>query len=670
MVRQPARSSAIPEAISQGVPQAVPKPAHTARRVTLGRVPSLSEHLRPDWWQGLFNSIYLKTDGDVVCDQNLTRSEVDVIAERLHLSPEDRILDLCCGHGRHSLELARRGFRHVTGLDQSAFLISRARRDGRFEKLPVRFLHHDARELPFPPGSFDVAIVMGNSLGYSESMDEDEGILRGLARALRTGGRVLLDIADGEYLRNSFEPRSWEWIDDEMLVCRERELSGDGLRLISREIVCHANKGVIADQFYAERLYTRRDLIGLLHAAGFGECAMEEVSTASERNEDLGMMARRLMITAVLHPVTQIRTDGQTQRRKVAVLLGDPMKPNSLLPNELLSNTDTAFRQLRTALRALNDYEFRYFTKHDSLIDDLRRHAHEIDLVFNLCDEGFNNQAKHELHVPALLELLGIPYTGSGPQCLAQCYDKALVRAIARDYGIGTPETYVLEPGADAADLPFAYPVIAKPNFGDGSFGITQNCVAYNGEELAGAIDEIRRVFAYDRQILIEQFLPGAEVTLAIVGNPPGSFTMLPMLEDDYSGLPAHLPRIRGHEAKWLDVTPYEVVGCVPARIPDEARQTIERGSAIMAARLECRDYTRFDWRLDAQGVPKLLEVNPNPAWSWVDGGDIDIQIQLAGMSYGELLRQILEAASTRLALAGWGKGVACELAKTPAANA
>ncbi|PIP13275.1 MAG: D-alanine--D-alanine ligase, partial [bacterium (Candidatus Stahlbacteria) CG23_combo_of_CG06-09_8_20_14_all_40_9] len=93
----------------------------------LGHVPNLEEHVQLDWWRRIFNSIYLKTDADVVNDQRITREEVDLFSEILKISPEDKILDLCCGQGRHSLELARRGFRNVESLDRSHYLIQKAK---------------------------------------------------------------------------------------------------------------------------------------------------------------------------------------------------------------------------------------------------------------------------------------------------------------------------------------------------------------------------------------------------------------------------------------------------------------------------------------------------------------------------------------------------------------
>ena len=81
-------------------------------------VSNLEEHVKPDWWRRIFNSIYLKTDGDVVDDQHITNKEADFFSGILKLSQKDKILDLCCGQGRHSLELSRRGFQNVEGLDR------------------------------------------------------------------------------------------------------------------------------------------------------------------------------------------------------------------------------------------------------------------------------------------------------------------------------------------------------------------------------------------------------------------------------------------------------------------------------------------------------------------------------------------------------------------------
>jgi D-alanine-D-alanine ligase len=144
----------------------------------LGPVSNLEEHVRPDWWRKIFNSIYLKTDADVVDDHNITRKEVQCFSEILHLSPDVKILDLCCGHGRHSLELARRGFKYVEGLDRSHYLIQKAKAQAKKEGLSIRFREGDARRLHYLPDTFDAVMLLGNSFGYFETVQDDLRVLK------------------------------------------------------------------------------------------------------------------------------------------------------------------------------------------------------------------------------------------------------------------------------------------------------------------------------------------------------------------------------------------------------------------------------------------------------------------------------------------------------------
>ncbi|HML25283.1 MAG TPA: D-alanine--D-alanine ligase, partial [Methanomethylovorans sp.] len=102
-------------------------------------------------------------------------------------------------------------------------------------------------------------------------------------------------------------------------------------------------------------------------------------------------------------------------------------------------------------------------------------------------DEGYSNDPQKELHVPALLEMLGIPYTGSGPQCLAFCYDKALVRGIAKDLGVPVSEGIVIKAEDVLFEVPMQFPVIVKPNFGDSRFSLNQHSVCHNRDAVVRA---------------------------------------------------------------------------------------------------------------------------------------------------------------------------------------
>jgi len=619
---------------------------------TMGPVQNLEDHLQPDWWRRIFNSMYLKTDADVVDDNSITSFEIDMFTSILNLSQEAKILDLACGQGRHTLELARRGYKNVYGFDRSHYLINRARQINLKENLSAGFKEGDARKLTYATDTFDVVMILGNSFGYFETIDDDVKILKEVFRVLKPGGKFLIDVADGSYLKNNFSPRSWEWIDKNHFVCRERSLASDNQRLISREVVSHIQKGVVVDQFYAERLYTSQILKDVLTAAGFKNINLHDgYVTESAKNQDLGMMERRIIVTSdVIKQWSPIKV--RTQHVKnVVVLMGDPNLNDIIKPDSVFDEDDYyTIEQLKIALSSLKQYKFSYVTSHDKLIQTLVKAKSQTDLVLNLCDEGYKNNARNELHVPALLEMLGIPYTGSNPQCLAYCYDKSLIRGIAKEMQVPVADAFYIKPEDNVFEMNIEFPVIAKPNFGDSSFGITRHSVAYNVEQLNDAIVKIREKFGYDKPILVEEFLPGKDLTLGIIGNVPDSYNVLPFLEEDYSGLPEGLPKICGYEAKWLQSSPYfQVLRSIEAELDEETEKQIVSCSLKLSERLECRDYVRFDWRIDACGQPKLLEVNPNPGWCW--DGHLAKMVGIQNMSYANMLKHILQAAEQRLGL-------------------
>jgi D-alanine-D-alanine ligase len=256
-------------------------------------------YVHPEWWKHIFNAWYLKTDADVVDDDNITKYETALIIKLLKLKKDDAILDVCCGQGRHCFELLKRGFAHVEGIDRSAFLIARARNKNRLDGSSIIFKEGDARNLPYMENKFDAITILGNSFGYFQSSEDDIKVLQSIFRVMKHGGKILVDIADGNFLRNNFTPRSWEWINKNYFVCRERSLSPDNKKLISREVITHTAKGVIADQFYAENLYTEVDIKLLLKEAGFTNIAFHSsLKVTSQRNQDLGMMENRVILTA------------------------------------------------------------------------------------------------------------------------------------------------------------------------------------------------------------------------------------------------------------------------------------------------------------------------------------------------------------------------------------
>ena len=620
--------------------------------ICLGPISNLEEFVKEDWWNRIFNAYYLKTDSDVVADEKITAKEIETFIKLLDIKPNDSILDLCCGQGRHTLELASRGFQNIEGLDRSRYLIRKARTTSRKKNISCHFREGDARNLPYKPDTFNAILLLGNSFGYFESISDDLKVLKEVFRTLRPWGKLFIDLTDGEYLKKNFQPRSWEWIDKDLFVCRERSLSLDKQRLISREVITDVNKGVLVDQFYAERLYSEQKISDLLSNAGFSDITFHgTIKPESERDQDLGMMERRILVSATVKKEwTPVRTKTKPGLKKVTVIFGDPNKPDILKPLRKFDDDDFfTIDQLKAALREIEGYNFTYLNNHDTLIQDLIKIKNDTDYIFNLCDEGFNNDARSELHVPALLEILKIQYTGSGPQCLAFCYDKSLIRGIAKELDIPVPAALFIKPEDNVIDLPLYFPAIVKPNLGDSSFGITQNSVVNNGEQLLSAVRGIRDKFGYNNPILVEQFLTGKDLTIGIIGNPPDNYLVLPILEEDYSSLPPELPRICGYEAKWEPDSPYWNIKSIKAELPEETTLFIENCSLKLFDRLECRDYVRFDWRLDKEGNPKLLEVNPNPGWCW--DGHLAKMAKFGGLSYQQMLEKILDTAEKRIGL-------------------
>ena len=616
----------------------------------LGPVPDLEHHLPPEWWRTLFNAVYLKTDGDFVENAALTRGEVDRILQAAALGKDDRILDLCCGQGRHSLEIARRGYAHVTGVDQSRYLVRLARRRAQTEKSAAVFREGDARTARLKESSFDCILILGNSFGYFDSPDDDRRVLASVARWLRPGGQLVLDLADGDYLRTHYEPRSWEWIDQRQLVCRERSLSADSSRLVCREVVVDAERGVIADQFYAERLYSFEQLRQSLEAEGFTGVRLHGNGTHESNEEsrgDPGMLARRFLVTAMVGK----RPNGHATKTSVAfpdvtVLLGDPNLPDTVkLGGRFNAEDMDTIQRLRDALARLPDYRFTYLDNHAALLSTLQRERPAF--ILNLCDEGYDNDALKELHVPSLLEMLQIPYSGSGPTCLGLCYDKGLVSAIAQALDVPVPlETFVA--WADmGGTIPAVFPALIKPALGDSSLGITEASVVYTPEQAVRQLKALRATLP-GRDVLVQEYLTGMEYTVGIVGNVGLGHTVLPILEVDYSGLPKDLPPILSYASKWEPDSPYwKEIRYRETTAPEELQRQLIDGSMRLFERLGCRDYARFDFRADANGVPKLLEVNPNPGWCW--DGKLNMMAEYAGYAYRDLLRMIIEAAQHRV---------------------
>lgn len=247
----------------------------------------------PDWWKTLFDEVYLITDARSVCNEELTCREVDVICELLPLDYGHKILDLCGGHGRHTFELYKRGFRNCTLLDYSGKLINVAETKALENDYSVNFIRGDARSTDLPGDSFDHVIIMGNSMGYIQSPDADSEIIQEAYRILRRDGWLLVDVADGSAVQKLFRPNSWHEIGADIVVCRHRELGGNTIR--ARELVIDKQNGLVRDQTYAIRLIDSESLERLLHESGFRNVKIHKNFSPHAAEGDYGFMNNRMI---------------------------------------------------------------------------------------------------------------------------------------------------------------------------------------------------------------------------------------------------------------------------------------------------------------------------------------------------------------------------------------
>jgi D-alanine-D-alanine ligase len=271
------------------------------------------------------------------------------------------------------------------------------------------------------------------------------------------------------------------------------------------------------------------------------------------------------------------------------------------------------------------------------------------DIVFNMA-EGSGGKNR-ESHVPAICEFFGIPYTGSDPLTLSLCLDKSRTKEILSHYGVGTPSFAVVESAGAVTDRwpALRYPLFVKPIHEGSSKGITERNLCQTPGDLATQVEFLLETYA--QPVLIEEYLPGAEFTCAVLGNGQTA-RVLPIVGMDFDALPDGALPVYGFEAKWLwdrPDAPLRIFDC-PAVIPDALRRTIESTTLRAYQALGCRDWSRVDVRLDAAGVPNVIEVNPlpgilpNPA----DNSCFPKAARVAGISYEALIQTCLTLAADR----------------------
>lgn len=309
-------------------------------------------------------------------------------------------------------------------------------------------------------------------------------------------------------------------------------------------------------------------------------------------------------------------------------------------PEDALEEYDSpkTIELISAALQSMGHSVVRLGGGRDFLNNVLRQN---VDVVFNIA-EGRGNYRSREAQVPSVLEMLNIPYIGSDPQCLAVCLDKPLTKSIVAASGISTPNWRVItDRKAQISWDGFLFPAIIKPAYEGSSKGIRIGSLAKNLEQtleiVAGVLE------GYRQPVMVEEYIGGEEVTVGIVGNLPpkvlGIMRLIPKNGDEHFVYSLEVKR------DWENLVDYEC----PAQLEKNTLERLTQSSLRIFQLLGCRDFARLDFRVNAEGMPYFLEINPLPGLG--DYSDLVIMAMKQGLSYEELIGAIVGAALERYPL-------------------
>jgi D-alanine-D-alanine ligase len=263
-----------------------------------------------------------------------------------------------------------------------------------------------------------------------------------------------------------------------------------------------------------------------------------------------------------------------------------------------------------------------------------------LDIVFNI-SEGRGSCRSREAQVPAVLEMLGVPYTGSDPLTLAVCLDKPVTKQLVRAANLLTPRWFTVK---SRADIPaarwdvFPFPMIIKPSFEGSSKGIRLSSLVHNVREAEA--EALRIVTDYHQPAMVEEFIAGEEVTVGVLGNDPprvvGMMRVVPREKIDHFVYSLEVKR------DYVNLVDYEA----PVQLPRPVLDRLERAALGVFTALGCRDFARVDFRVGRDGRPYFIEINPLPGLGTYS--DLIIMTGKLGWTHEGLINAVLEAAGAR----------------------
>ena len=317
----------------------------------------------------------------------------------------------------------------------------------------------------------------------------------------------------------------------------------------------------------------------------------------------------------------------------------DPLKPADYFSEcdseETISSVIAALKTKGHAVEAIDvEYPalFSYFKKN------------RVDMVFNIA-EGKHGRFR-ESEVPAVLDYLNIPYTGSDTFSLALALNKTLTKKILKAENIPTPNFQLFTKGTEVLDSDLRFPLIVKPNCEGSAKGINKTNVVGNSADLAIKVQECINI--YRQEALVEEFIEGKELTVGILEN--GKTRVLPILEIDFSNCKKSGEYF--YSWKMKEFQGNRELGLVPefycpARLDKDIEEKVKDVALRTHRAVGCLDISRTDIRLDKNNVPYVLEINPLPGLDPKES-NFPLMAYAAGMKYEDLIEAILLSASER----------------------
>jgi len=326
-------------------------------------------------------------------------------------------------------------------------------------------------------------------------------------------------------------------------------------------------------------------------------------------------------------------------RKPIAIIYNDPylLENDQKKDSPILDSLDAFIFALRELKRP---YKILRIEKSNAvqIVEDLIQSQYE--MAINLCEDISGNNLR-EPNIPALLELIGVEYTGSGPLALGLTCYKDRSKHLLKGAGLKTPGFFVTDQEMEKTKIDF--PLIVKPQHEDASIGIYHDSVVYDVEHLNDKISYIREVLK--QPSIVEQYIDGREFNVGLIGNPP---EVLPIAEISFEGLPEGHAKICSYEAKWHYGSIFDL-GTKPyfPELQPKLKQALISAATKAYELFQCRDYARVDMRVDQKGVPYILEVNCNPDIS--PGAGFFRAFSLNGRTYADLVALLISFVEERI---------------------